>query len=205
MPDSALATLTLHDLLQQTAAKTPTPGGGAIAATVGALAAALAQMVVSYSVGKKSLAPHEPALQDAVRFLENARALALRLADEDAQAYAVLNDLWKLPEDDPRRLKQMPAALHEAAQVPLALMASGVDLLRRFESLAPITNRQLRSDLGIAAILADATVRSSAWNVRINAASIADPAERAVLLKQCDDLIAASGKRCAAVETACAV
>jgi formiminotetrahydrofolate cyclodeaminase len=86
-----LASLTLDEFLRQTAAKTPTPGGGAVACTTGALAAALAGMVVSYSLGKKSLAPHQPDLEQAARSLENARSLFLRLADEDAQGISVVN------------------------------------------------------------------------------------------------------------------
>ena len=49
--------LTLDQFLDSVAAKTPAPGGGAVASAVGALSAALAGMVVSYSTGKKNLAP----------------------------------------------------------------------------------------------------------------------------------------------------
>jgi formiminotetrahydrofolate cyclodeaminase len=62
-------------LLAQIAAKSPTPGGGAVACATGALAAALAGMVVSYSLGKKSLAAHQADLEKAAHALENARAL----------------------------------------------------------------------------------------------------------------------------------
>src|SRR3954462_11770964 len=113
------ASTTLHEFLTQTAAKTPTPGGGAVASAVGALSAALAQMVVSYSLGKKNLADHQPRLNDAAHILERARGLLMELAEEDAAAYGLVNELQKLPETDPRRA-QLPAANAASVQVPLA-------------------------------------------------------------------------------------
>ncbi len=199
---SSFARQPLSDFLASIASKTPTPGGGAVASAVGALAAALAQMVVSYSVGKKSLAQHEPRLQEATKVLERARGLLLELADEDAAAYGTVNELSKLPESDPRRAA-LPAATAASVQVPLAVMAACVDLLRLFETLAPITNKQLRSDLAIAAVLADATVRASRWNVAVNVAFLADARAVEPTNKEATGLVAESGRLCGVVEKAC--
>lgn len=166
-----LASFTFGELLEHTAAKSPTPGGGAVASAVGALAAALAGMVVSYSVGKKSLAAHDAANQHAARYLANARSLLVGLGDEDAAAYGVVNELMKLGEDDERRGRELPGALRAAVQIPLATMGACADVLRVMEQLSATTNRQLRSDLGIAAVLACAAAESSLWNVEVNAGS----------------------------------
>ena len=48
-------TNTLADFLDATAARQPTPGGGAVTALAGVLAAAIGEMVLNYSVGKKGL------------------------------------------------------------------------------------------------------------------------------------------------------
>ena len=159
--------LSVDEFLMQVAAKTPTPGGGAVASLVGALAAALADMVVSYSLGKKSLEAHQPDLENAAQRLHRARTLLLALAYEDAQAYGTANELGKLELWDPRR-QELPAALLASAQVPLAVAAASCDLLRLFTTLAPISNANLKSDLTIAAILAEATVRCAGWNVIVN-------------------------------------
>lgn len=193
----------LSDFLQSIASKTPTPGGGAVASTVGALAAALAQMVVAYSVGKKNLAQHEPTLQSSLKTLERARAVLLQLADEDAAAYGTVNELSKLPETDPRRAV-LPAAIAASVQVPLAVIAAAVDLLRHFQQLTPITNKQLKSDLAIAAVLADAAARASRWNVHVNVAFLPDPATRDASTQAAEGLLAESKRLCAAVEAACA-
>src|SRR5262249_2352333 len=161
------------------AAKSPTPGGGAVACAVGALAAALAGMVVSYSLGKKSLAAHQGELERAAHSLENARAVLLELAEEEAQADGLVNELMKLPGGGARRKADLPGAIQASIQVPMAAIAAASDLLRLCESLAPITNPQLHSDLGIAAELAASAARASLWNVRVNAGMLADGAARA--------------------------
>lgn len=201
-PMSQLAFSRFADLLSAIAAKTPTPGGGAVASAVGALSAALAEMVVAYSVGKKSLAPHAPALDSAKVRLENARGLLLQLADEDASAYGAVNELSRLPESDPRRA-ELPAAIAASVQVPAAVMAACTDLLRLMEDLAPITNKQLKSDLAIAAILAEATARASRWNILVNAPSLPDPASRDSALTTADRAITDAQSRAQRIESAC--
>ncbi|QOI99573.1 MAG: cyclodeaminase/cyclohydrolase family protein [Phycisphaeraceae bacterium] len=169
--DSVFGTMSFHEWLGAVAAKSPTPGGGAVASAVGALSASLAGMVVAYSVGKKSLAAHQDALADAARTLERARALMLALADEDARAYGTVNTLSRLPEGDPGRAG-LASAMEAAVRAPMATIAASVDLLRLMLRLAPITNTHLHSDLGIAADLALASARSSLWNVRVNAGAL---------------------------------
>jgi formiminotetrahydrofolate cyclodeaminase len=105
----------------------------------------------------------------------------LALADEDAAAYGVVNELSKLPEGDPRR-EELPGAQAASTQVPLTVAAAAVDLLRLFRELASITNPHLRSDLGIAAVLARATVEASRWNVMINLPSL--PQEEAAVMER---------------------
>lgn len=195
------AHLPLAEFLDQVAAKTPAPGGGAVASTVGALAAALAQMAANFSVGKKAFLAHQATHESAIRELVVARAVMLQLADEDAEAYGQLNELQKLPETDPRRAG-IPAALRTAVQVPQELMAASTNLLRLFETLAPITNPWLKSDLAVAAILAEAAARAGAWNVRVNAGQLPE-SERAAELAAMQQSLLDAAARCRAVEEAC--
>ena len=54
---AGIAGMLPYELLEATAAGTPTPGGGAIAAVAGALGAALAGMVAGLTVGRRSTPP----------------------------------------------------------------------------------------------------------------------------------------------------
>ncbi len=193
------------DLLDAIAAKTPIPGGGAVSSIVGALAAALGGMVVSYSVGKTSLAEHEPALRSAAERLGASRALLLGLAEEDAAAYAVVNELSRLPEGDQRRKSEMPSAARAAINAPRATAGACADLLRLLEELGPITNRGLRSDLAIAAVLADAGVRAAAWNVFINLplAPEAGLGPAPDLWREVEGLVGQARERAGRIEAAC--
>jgi formiminotetrahydrofolate cyclodeaminase len=207
-PPNTAAPLAHHRfdaLLAALAAKTPAPGGGAAACATGALAAALAGMVVSYSVGKKDLAPHQPALLAAQQELARARTVLLTLGDEDAQAYALLNALQKLPETDPRKAAELPAASLACVQIPLACVAVNADLLRLMERLSTTSNRHLRSDLAIAALLADAAARAGAWNVRINLPLLPDESARAARERELAALLEICAAIAARVQAACAV
>lgn len=196
--------LTLHEFLSRIAAKIPAPGGGAVASSVGAIASALANMVVSYSIGKKNLAEHDTLHHSAALRLTRAAAIMMTLADEDAAAYSLVNELSKLPENDARRTAEYPEALLTAARIPLAVAAAGVDVLRLLEELADKTNRYLRSDLAIAAVLADAAVRSSRWNVAINLPGLgAEDAAR--FNSELAHLLAESARLCREVESRCQV
>jgi formiminotetrahydrofolate cyclodeaminase len=160
-------------------------------------------MVVAYSVNKKDLAPHHATLKDAALRLERARTLFLTLADEDAAAYGLLNHLERLPDTDPTRLRDEPAAKQAATDIPLAAAAAAEELARLLDTLPTITNPHLKSDLAVAAHLALAAARAAGCNVRINL-PLLEPAPRAAA----EALIASLLDRAAAfatnVERACA-
>jgi len=158
----------LGPLTDAVAAHTPTPGGGAVAPAVGALAAALGSMVVTYTEGKKKYAEHAALHASAAERLGEFRHGLLAAADRDARAYEALSGAMALDKDDPQRAGRVSAAAADAARVPAGVIAMCHELLQLLESLAGRTNRMLRSDLAIAAILAEACCRASAWNVRIN-------------------------------------
>ena len=193
----------LDAFLTAVAAKTPAPGGGAVASAVGALGAALGSMVVAYSLGKKSLSAHDPLHRFAGERLERSRALLLGLSVEDERAYTALNTLQKLPEGDPTRVAQMPGAIMVAVDVPRSVVAASVDLLRLLDELCGTTNRSLASDLAIAAVLAEASARAGAWNVEINLSLIRDEARRATLAGEVRDMVDRARRMAADIEARC--
>ncbi len=200
---TTLASLRFSELLSSVAARTPSPGGGAVACSSGALAAALAHMVVAYSLGKKSLSTHQDGLQSASTSLTRLQSVLVELGEEDAHAYSLVNELMKLPELDVRRRAELPAAIQAAIQIPMAAIAACDDLLRLCEKLAPMTNPHLHSDLAIAAVLAESSARSSRWNVLVNVSLLADPAARERTLADADRSLSDAAKRREAVEKAC--
>jgi len=191
------------DLLDSLAGKTPAPGGGAAAAMLGATASSLAGMVVAYSLGKKSLAEHQPMLEAAADRLASASAQFLALAAQDAEAYAALNAIQKLPADDPVRIAEAPVALRRAIEAPDATRVLAMNVLELAASMVGRTNQYLRSDLAIAAVAAESAAVAAGWNIRINAPGLPD-AERDTYLKIVLDCNTKAGDLRRRVESACA-
>jgi formiminotetrahydrofolate cyclodeaminase len=195
--------VTIREFLDSLAAKSPTPGGGAVAGLLTALAVALAQMVVNYSVGKKTLAAHKDANREALRSLTRHSSDALQLADDDAKAYARLNDILKLKDDDPQRAGALPEAVNAAIDAPTRVMQSAIDVLHLMKQLCGRTNAMLKSDLAIAAVIAEAAARAAAWNVRINLPLLNDESEISNLKSQIDSSLEMAKNLSREVETRC--
>jgi formiminotetrahydrofolate cyclodeaminase len=189
VPDNILSA-SVQDFLAATAAKCPTPGGGAVAALAGALAASLAQMALQYTIGKKKYESFRGDLVAAVEQLERATGLLTQLIDEDIAAYAGLSAFLKLPPDqrqsDPAYLPAVVAAI----RAPQSVGALGLHILELCHDLRQKTNTMLLSDLAIAATLAHATVHASELNVLINLSLLPEKSEadrlRAEMRAMCD-------------------
>ncbi len=166
------------DFLTAAAAKQPTPGGGSVAALVGALSASMGEMVVNYSIGKKDLEIYREELEPALAELTRARGMMLELMAEDQAAYGALAALQKLPADSPGRADQLSAALLACIRVPQAMAATAIAILDLCDRITNFVNPHLLSDLAICADLAMATARCALYNVRVNLSQVADEADR---------------------------
>src|SRR5256885_9600128 len=77
----------LDQFLEALGSSAPTPGGGAASALVGALSAALAEMVAQLTVGRPKYAAVEEQTQAILRETKRLRRDLLALMAEDARAY----------------------------------------------------------------------------------------------------------------------
>jgi formiminotetrahydrofolate cyclodeaminase len=171
-------TATIVQFLAATAARQPTPGGGSVAALAGALSAAIGEMVLNYSVGKKDLVAHQEQLKTAVHELQRARELLLLLMVEDQAAYAAMTAIRKLPESSAERADRLPAAVLTCIRVPEAIGGTAVAILELCDRVVDIVNHYLLSDLAVCADLAMATVRCAVYNCRVNLGEVTDAADR---------------------------
>jgi glutamate formiminotransferase/formiminotetrahydrofolate cyclodeaminase len=169
--------VTLKQFLDSAAARQPTPGGGSVSALCGALSAAMGEMVVNYSLGKKELAAYGGELRPALQELHNARQLMLELMVEDQNAYIALAVSRKLPAG-PDRDKRFNAALLASIRTPQAMGATAVAVLNVCDQIINFVNFQLLSDLAVCADLAMATARCAIYNVRVNMGDVTDSSDR---------------------------
>lgn len=178
---TSFRTLPLAEFLAATASKSPTPGGGAVAGVTVALGAALGQMVLEYTLGRKRFAEHTEAHEAARAALATGRESALALADADAVEYARLNEAMRGDPNDPERPARLDAAARAALEPPLALTRLAAALAQVLAGLVGTTNPNLESDLTIARDLLATGARAAAHNVEANLPLLVDRAAAAGL------------------------
>jgi formiminotetrahydrofolate cyclodeaminase len=186
MPD--LSELRIADYLQTLGSSAPTPGGGSAAALAGALASALGRMVVSVA-REKEPSPERDSLIAVFRDLETQ---FLHLAEEDERAFAQVMDALRIPRDVAARQEQVQTALERAAAVPHCAASASLSVLQRLLLAEPHASRSIVSDIGVAAHLALASLRSSLLNVRANLRSLNDAEARERFEREGDALGAAA-------------
>jgi glutamate formiminotransferase / formiminotetrahydrofolate cyclodeaminase len=191
---------TLESFAYETASESPAPGGGSVAAAVGALGAALGTMVANLSSHKRGWdARWEEFSQWAERGQRLADAL-LRLVDDDTVAFNRVLAAMGLPRDTPEeqtaRAEAMQAATRGAIEVPLRVMELATDAMAVARHMVAEGLPSSVSDAGVGILCARAAVRGAGLNVRTNLRDITDEAWRREVAGRAADL----DRRAAAIE-----
>jgi formiminotetrahydrofolate cyclodeaminase len=168
----------LRSFLEDTASKTPTPGGGSVAALVGSLGAALLCMVGNFTLGKPKFEKVEIGIREILKEAGKLRGKLSGLIQEDIEAYARFSQTSRMPRDtselEEKRRQALQIALKNATQVPLTTAKLALRLLELAQLLVSKGNPNLITDVGAGALLADAALQSAALNVQINLGYIKD-------------------------------
>ena len=184
--------------LDALASKDPTPGGGGGAALAGAIGAALASMVCNLTVGKEKYAAVQTDIQGLLAQTEALRHKLTDLVEADEAAYGVLSAAYKLPKDTDDQKKARTAAIQKAlinaTTPPLEIGQACVDVLNLCGPVAAKGNVAAVSDAGVAALMAEAGLRSAGLNVLINLGAIKDVAFVAKSRKRLNGLLRGKGK-----------
>lgn len=173
----------IRSFVEEAGAATPTPGGGSVAALVGALGAAMVSMAANFTQGTK-FADAEPAMKEAAVRLQGWTRDCEDMLEADIASFNRYMDAVKLPKATEEEKSIRKEALHvaslQAIEVPLGLMRICRDALKLTADIAASANPNVISDLGIGAILFEASAHSAYLTVEINLASLKD--EEAVKL-----------------------
>ncbi|MFI5231748.1 MAG: glutamate formimidoyltransferase [Gemmatimonadales bacterium] len=170
---------TVSGFVASVASSAPVPGGGSVVAHVGSLAAALAEMVAGLTIGRKKYVAVDAEMKALAAHATTLGARLSALVKEDADSYALVSSAYKLPKDTPEqttaRDAAIQAALVKAAEVPLETARACVAVAKLAATCAQKGNSNAVSDAGVAALLAEASCKGAAYNVRINVSSMKDP------------------------------
>lgn len=194
-----LTGMTLSAFADETASESPAPGGGSVAAYMGALAAALGTMVANLSAHKAGWDDRWKEFSDYAvegrRLLDSLTALV----DEDTAAFGRIMAAIGMPkstdQEKQARAEALEAATLYATEVPLRTMRTAFDTFWLLERMASEGNPASVSDAGVGAIAAEAAVAGAYLNVKINAAGLSDRAAADRILAQAADIAAQAAKR----------
>ncbi len=166
----------IEPFIEQLAAPTAAPGGGSASAAAGAMAAALGCMVAGMSRGKKAFVQYELQLSDAIARLAEIREELKAAIDADAASFTEVMAAFKKLKDNPDAQQEVDAAMKKATLIPLTVAERASEVGKILESLRPITNPKMASDLTVGVALARSAVEGGLANVEINLGDLQDEA-----------------------------
>ena len=149
---------TVDAWLRAVARRKPTPGGGGVAAHIGANATALMAMVVRYSRGPS----FNPAFAAA---LDGYTQRFVQLSSADAIGFEASQQALKAAKHD---LALQDSAYLQAARAPLLMFELGGHVSRQLLAIYTETNRFLISDTQMVALMLECTLRTARLNIDIN-------------------------------------
>ena len=171
------------------ASNAPVPGGGGASALVGAIGAALGNMVGSLTVGKKKYADVEA---EIITLKGKCDRLQKDLLDQialDAKGFEPLAKAYGIPKDDPNRDRILEDATMVACQVPMKIMELCCESLDAIAVFAEKGSRLAVSDAGCGAVCVKAALQAASLNVFINTKTLKNREAAEEMNKKCLDML----------------
>ncbi|HLW36464.1 MAG TPA: glutamate formimidoyltransferase [Chthoniobacterales bacterium] len=192
----SLLKMNLREFCNETLSDSPAPGGGSVAALMGALGASLGGMVANLSAGKRGWDDKLQFFSDWAVKAQKLKDELLFLVDEDTNAFNKVMDAFGLPKGSDEEKKARSAAIESAtkyaAEIPLKVMETSSKSYELLAEMAEKGNPASVSDVGVGALATRACVDGAALNVRINLAQLKDEKVKSDLSKKVEKLKADS-------------
>ena len=195
----SLLKMNLREFCNETLSDSPAPGGGSVAALMGALGASLGGMVANLSAGKRGWDDKIEYFSDWAVKAQQLKDELLVLVDEDTAAFNKVMDAFALPkesaEEKTARAAAIETATQYAAEIPLKVMETSFRSYELLSEMAEKGNPASVSDVGVGLLATRACIGGAALNVRINLAALKDEKFKAAMLKKLQQVIADSDAR----------
>ena len=173
-----LVDLPLREFVEETASESPAPGGGSVAAALGALGASLGTMIANLSAHKRGWDDRWEEFSDWAEKGKVIQDELVALIDADTDAFNAVLAAFRLPKSTPEekraRVDAIEAANRGASEVPLRVMEVALASMDVLRAMAQIGMEQSATDAGVGALCARSAVLGAGLNVRINLAGLKD-------------------------------
>jgi glutamate formiminotransferase / formiminotetrahydrofolate cyclodeaminase len=173
-----LVDASVRQFVDETASESAAPGGGSVAATVGALGAALGVMVANLSSHKRGWDDRWEEFSDWADRGKACQDELVSLIDADTEAFNGVMAAMGMPKasdsDMAARDAAIQAATLSATEVPLRVMEVSLAAMEVIHAMASTGNPASVSDAGVAALCARTAVSGAFLNVRINVQGLTD-------------------------------
>lgn len=177
-PKASLVKMDLRRFCNETLSDSPAPGGGSVAALIGALGVSLGGMVANLSAGKRGWEEKLRYFSDWAVKAQLLKDEMLSLVDEDTVAFNKVMAAFGLPKTTAKEKSARTAAIEAAnkvaAEVPLRVMQSAAKAYDLLAEMATRGNPASISDVGVGLLAVHACVEGAAMNVRINVTNLKD-------------------------------
>src|SRR5213082_3748185 len=192
----SLIKMNVLEFCNETLSDSPAPGGGSVAALMGALGASLGGMVANLSAGKRGW---DDKLEYFSKWAVKAQKLKdemLALVDEDTAAFNKVMDAFALPKESAEEKAARSTAIEQAtkyaAEVPLKVMETASKSYELLTEMAEKGNPASASDVGVGALATRACIEGAALNVKINLAQLKDEKFKGALAQRMRNISADS-------------
>jgi glutamate formiminotransferase/formiminotetrahydrofolate cyclodeaminase len=170
----------VEGFVDETAAESPAPGGGSVAALLGALAAALGTMVANVAAHKRGWDERWDDFSAWAVKGQAAKDELIQLVDDDTTAFnrvlAALGMPQGTAEEQQARRAALELANQGAIEIPYRVMKAAHGTFPLLKAMAEHGVPASASDAGVGALCARSAVLGAWLNVRTNLASLADRA-----------------------------
>lgn len=194
-----LVAKTVRGFVEETAAESPAPGGGSVAALAGALGAALGAMVANLSAHKPGWDERWEEFSAWAEKGQTIKEALLRLVDDDTAAFNQVLAAWRMPkgsaEEKRRQREAADAAMKQAILMPLEVMRHACAALEVVAAMAETGLQSSASDAGVGALCARAAVRGAHLNVETNLRGLEDTAFAETMRREAGELLATAERR----------
>jgi glutamate formiminotransferase / formiminotetrahydrofolate cyclodeaminase len=177
-PTNSLAKMNLREFCNETLSDSPAPGGGSVAALMGALGASLGGMVANLSAGKRGWDDKLDYFSNWAVKAQQLKDELLSLVDEDTAAFNKVMDAFALAKESAEEKTARVAAIEQAtkyaSEIPLKVMETASKSYEILSEMAQKGNPASISDVGVGLLATRACVEGAALNVKINLAQLKD-------------------------------